>query len=178
MTDRLPRSEMRGGSGTAAVRVWFDDTPPSGMLPVQAGSYRIRLESLAGVTVDTARFMTDRGRAIAITETVATRGSLSWDVTPRPPRDGEAAVTIGIALENRGRFLSPADVTLAIPGDNRTTRMRFLAPGERVRVAFALSKETVRRIRARGNGVVRLYVNDDAGTGSAGNATVRLPPPE
>lgn len=176
VTDRLSRRAMRGDGGTAALRVRFDDTPPPGYLPAQAGTYRVRLETLTGVTVDTATFTVERDPGVAITETVATRGNLSWNVTPRPPRAGDGEVVVGVAVEHRGPFRGTAAVALALPGDGRGSGLLFLAPGERRRVAFALSNETVRRVRAERDGVVRVRVTEGAARGPTGNATVRLPP--
>lgn len=176
VTERLSRAETRGGTGTVSIGMWFDDTPPPRHLPVQSGTYRVRMTSLAGVPVDTATFVAGTGAAASIEDVEATRGNLSRDRQPPQVADAGANRTaIGVVVENEGEFLTPVDVALAVAGDERAPRTLFLSPGERGRVAFVLAPKTVDAARADGDGTVtvRLYLagRDDP----ASTATVELP---
>ncbi|MFB6191902.1 MAG: hypothetical protein ABEI11_01110 [Haloarculaceae archaeon] len=176
VTERLSRAETRGGPTTASIRMWFDDTPPPGYLPVERGTYRVRVTSLAGVPVDRASFVAETGVGVSIEAVEATRGNLSWERQPRRAADaGPNATTVGVVVENRGDFLTPVDVILVVGDDDRPSGMLFLSPGERNRVAYVLDPGTVEAARAGGNGTatVRAYVGGSEDP--VATATVDLP---
>lgn len=174
VTKRLSRVDMRGGTGTAAFRVRADDSPPPRVLPVQSGTYRVRVTSLSGVTVDTAEFTAEEGSAVSITDTETASGTLSWDDPPeRIVEKGGADTKVGIVVENEGTFQSVVSVGLFAP-DYRSFHEVFLTPGERTGVVFSIPDDTVEMIRTEGDGVVTVRV-DLTGGETISTVEVELP---
>lgn len=178
VTKRLSRAETRSDPTTVPFRVLFDDTPPPGRLPAQAGTYRVTVVAASGVTVDTATFEAENGRAVSITEVVTTSGELPWDrsadvVVGNPRHD----TRVGVVVANAGAFHTRLDVTLETPDglDDYHARAFFTDPGERVAVAFSLPEDAVGTIRSEHHGRVTVVVTRDYSGEAVVTREVELP---
>ena len=180
VTERLSRAEMADGRATVSARLWpdtTDETPPPGYLTKRSGTYRVRVTSLAGVTVDTATFTADPGVALAVVETASARGPLEWN---RFDPGSQHEVRVGVAVVNRGVFHTSAVATVDVPGrDDPHSRRHYLDPGETDALVVGIPAEDVERLRANGTDTVTVTVDGDGdGPDGATTVEVELPPPE
>lgn len=166
LSKRLARADARGGTATVAFPLWSGEEPPPGHLPLQSGPYRIRMSSLAGLTVDATSFAATDGTAVAVTATEWAAGSIGWDDPPATVHArGEGDTKVGILIENGGSFHQVVDVTLVLPGSDRRMDDIVLAPGTRTGVVFALPSHIVSTVRGEHGGTVTARV--DVGNGPA-----------
>lgn len=179
VTKRLTRAEMRGTPVRIAVPIQPDRPPSHGTLPALAGTYRVRVVSLAGVTVDTATFTATSGTNVSLLDTQVGKGTPTWRAPP--DREIDAArhdTTVGVLVENGGSFYTQISVAVGTPDDVRRTTIRDVtaAPGERLGIVLSVSPETVEAIRAEtgGTATIGVYVGDPYGDPVAA-VTVELP---
>jgi hypothetical protein len=180
VTERLTRRDLADGRETVSARLWHDttdETPPSGYLAKRSGAYRVRVSSLAGVTVDTATFTADPGVELAVVETASTRGPLDWN---RSDRGSQHEVRVGVAVVNRGAFHTSAVATVDVPGrDDPHSRRHYVDPGETEAMVVGIPPEEVETLRANGTDTVTVTVDADVeGADGATTVEVELPPPE
>jgi hypothetical protein len=177
VTERLTRRELAEGRATVSARLWpdrTDETPPPGYLAKRSGTYRIRVSSLAGVTVDTATFTADPGVALAVVETASARGPLEWN---RSDPGSQHEVRVGVAVTNRGAFHTSAVATVDVPGgDDPHSRRHYFDPGETEAVVVGIPPEAVETLRANGTDTVTVTV-EPAFDGADGATTVEVPLP-
>lgn len=175
---RLPRAETGDEPTTVPFRVWFDDSPPPGRLPAQAGTYRVEVVALSGVTVDSATFEAEGGGAVSIAKTAAGSGDLPWnrsaDVVVGNARHDTG---VGVVVANRGAFHTRLDVTLETPDglENHHARAFFAEPGARVVVVFRVPDDAAETIRAEHGGRVTVAVSREFSGDRVATTEVELP---
>ncbi len=174
VTTRLSRGVMREGSGRVAIELDYDDSFTPAELPVRDGEYRVRVTSLAGLTVDTATFEADNAAGGSLRTVSLANGTPPWIDDPYSyveSRSGD--VRLGFAVTNEGAFHAKMDLVVAVPDDPIVVERILVAPGERRGVVIRLAPDTVDRIQARTDGSItaELYVS---GSHDEPAATVEL----
>lgn len=165
VTTRLPRAAMRGGAGTVAIPIDYDGAVGPDELPVRDGRYRVQVTSLAGLPVATATFDAGDAAAASLSGVATANGTLPW-ASPPPVKYGRGAgdTRLGLAVTNDGAFHAEMSLTVQLPDDDIVVDRVFLAPGERAGVVIGLDPASVRAVRDRADGRVRieLYVSATA----------------
>ena len=176
VTQRLSRAETADGRATAAVRLWNDASPPPGYLTKTSGRYRVRVTTLAGVTVDTATFTADPGVGLDVVETASARGPLPWN---RSSRGSSHETRVGVAVANSGAFHTTAVATVDAPGrGDPNSGTYFLGPGESAAIVVGIPEATVERLRANGTDTVTVTVwQTRHETEALVTVEIPLPPP-
>jgi hypothetical protein len=177
VTKRVTRGESASGRETVGFRVVDLAEPAAGSLTKTSGTYRVRVTTLAGVTVDTARYTADPGLAVAVVETAAARGPFDWN---RSSRGSEHDLRVGVAVENRGVFYTDPTVRVGAPGEASVGyEDTTLAPGETDVLVVGIPEADAERWRAAGveTVTVRLWPSPYADEPTA-TVEVPLPPPE
>jgi hypothetical protein len=157
VTERVSRADVEDGRATVSARLWNDPTPPDGYLAKTNGTYRVRVTTLAGVTVDRATFEADPGVGMRVVETDSARGELDWD---RDDPGSEHEVSIGVAVTNDGAFHTSAEASVAVPGEDRDPRSGtyYFEHGETEAMVVGIPEEAVERLRAEGRETVTVTV--------------------
>jgi hypothetical protein len=157
VTERVSRDDLEDGRTTVSARLWNDETPPDGYLAKANGTYRVRVTTLAGVTVDRATFEADPGVALRVVETDSARGELDWN---RSDPGSQHEVRVGVAVTNDGAFHTSAEASVAVPGEARDPRSGtyYFAPGETEAVVVGIPEEAVERLRDEGSETVTVTV--------------------
>jgi len=159
VTTRLSRADMRGGSGTVAIDLDYGGSVAPHELPVRDGTYRVRLTSLAGLTVDTARFDASDaiGGSIAVVE--PTDGTIPGIDDPFVYSRPDAAETrLGFEITNEGAFHAEMVIVIDVPDDPVVVDRIPVAPGERRGVIVELPPDTVITTRAKTDGTVPVHL--------------------
>jgi hypothetical protein len=178
VTERVSRADVADGRTTVSARLWNDPTPPDGYLARTNGTYRIRVTTLAGVTVDRATFEADPGVGMRVVETDSARGELDWD---REDPGSEHEVRVGVAVTNDGAFHTSAEASVAVPGENRDPRSGtyYFEPGETEAMVVGIPETAVERVRAEGRETVTVTVWQSRHRDRVlATVEVPLPPPE
>jgi hypothetical protein len=179
VTERVSRADVEDGRATVSARLWDDSTPPDGYLARTNGTYRARVTTLAGVTVDRATFEADPGVALRVVETDSARGELGWD---RDDPGSEHEVRVGVAVTNDGAFHTSAEASVAVPSEDRDPRSGtyYFEPGETEAMVVGIPEAAVDRLRAEGRETVTVTVTVwRSRPGDTVLATVEVPlPPE
>lgn len=169
-TTRVARGDFRNRTATTVV-----EAAPTGSAP-EPGTYRVRVESAAGVTVDRRRFRVDRVADLTLVNVTA-----GCSATPIPERyDG---VTLG--HERRGTWVA-VEVHRSAGTFEPSGSLRVLVAGEwyigpRVDAAdrddrpmvYWFPADVVRRVHERADGVVAIQVQTYGEP--TGQRSVRLP---
>jgi hypothetical protein len=168
VTQRLTRADGRETPVRVAIPVQAERPPSHGTLPALAGTYRVRVAALSGVTVDTATFTATSGTNISLVGAQVVSGTPTWDDPPdRVVGTARHDTTVGVLVENGGSFHTPVSIALATPDDPRRVAFRDLtiAPGERLGVVLSIPADTVESIRSESDGsaTIRIYVSDPYG---------------
>lgn len=181
VTQRLTRADVGEAPVRVAIPVQPDAPPSHGTLAAQAGTYRVRVAALSGVTVDTATFTAASGTNVSLVGAQVASGAPTWDDPPnRVVGSTRHDTTVGVLVENGGSFYTPVSVAVGTPDDPRQVAARDLsaAPGERLGVVLSIPAETVASIRSESGGTatVGVYVGDPYGEPVA-SVDVELPAP-
>ena len=155
VTTRLARDDMRGGSGTVAIELDFGGSLGPQELPVRDGTYRVRVTSLAGLTVDTATF--EAGPAIggSLTVVPTTNDTLPGIDDPFVYSRPDVGDTwLGFVITNEGAFHAEMSLVIDVPDDPIVVDRIPVGPGERRGVVVQLAPDTVISIRAKTGGPV------------------------
>jgi hypothetical protein len=177
VTKRVTRGATGDGRETVGFRVVDVAAPAAGSLTKTSGTYRVRVTTLAGVTVDTARYTADPGLDVAVVETAAARGPSDWN---RSSRGSEHDLRVGVAVENRGVFYTEPTVRVGAPAEASVGyEDATLAPGETDVLVVGIPEADAERWRAAGveTVTVRLWPSPYADEPTA-TVEVPLPPPE
>lgn len=180
VTKRLTRTEGWETPVRVAIPVHPDDPPGSGALPTLAGTYRVRVAALSGVTVDTATFTAASGTSVSLEDAQVAAGMPTWKSSPdRVVGSPRHDTTVGVLVENGGSFHTPVSIAVGTPDEPRRVAFRDLstAPGERLGVVLSIPADTVEAIRSESSGraTVGLYAGDPYGEPVAA-VEVELPP--
>ena len=178
VTERVSRGDVNDGRTTVSARLWNDPPPPDGYLAKTNGTYRVRVTTLAGVTVDRATFEADPGATLRVVETDSARGELDWD---REDPGAEHEVRVGVALTNDGAFHTSAVASVAVPGEDRDPRSGtyYFDPGETEAMVVGIPGAAVERLRAEGRETVTVTVWQSRHRDRVlATVEVPLPPPE
>lgn len=158
VTERVSRADVEDGRATVSARLWNDGTPPDDYLVKTNGTYRVRVTTLAGVTVDRATFEADPGVGMRVVETDSARGELDWN---RSDRSSQHEVRVGVAVTNDGAFHTSAEASVAVPGEERRdprSGTHYFDPGETGAMVVGIPEAAVERLRAEGRETVTVTV--------------------
>lgn len=180
VTQRLARADGRATPVRLAIPVQPEDPPSHGTLPVQAGTYRVRLTALSGVTVDTATFTAASGTNVSLVGAEVASGPPAWEDPPdRVVGTARYDTNVGVLVENGGTFHTPVSIAVGTPDEPRQVGVRDLtpAPGERLGVVLSIPADEAELIRSESGGIatVGVYVGDPYGDPVA-TVEVELPP--
>ena len=160
-TRRIPPATLRSDPATVPVSFFRLGTD------IPAGTYRVELTSIVGLTVDTATYTLERGPTPAL-RGVRTAGAgepLELDLPanatvyrPSPgPTDGQARV--GAILANEGDVLGEFDISV-YAGDRRVEiRGIPVDAGEVAGNVLAIDDQELRRIHRETNGRVTVEIS-------------------
>lgn len=181
VTRRLTRADAREQSVHVAIPVQPDGSPSHGRLSALAGTYRVRVVALSGVTVDTATFTAASGTDVSLLGAQVASRAPTWDDPPdRVVGTARDDTTVGVLVGNGGSFHTPVSIAVGTPDAPRQVAVRDLspAPGERLGVVVSVPAHVVESIRSESGGTatVGVYVGDPYGDPVA-TVEVELPPP-
>lgn len=176
VTKRLSRADRRTGTETLAFRVRLDDNGlPPDVLPVRSGTYRVKVTTMAGVTVDTAEYHLERAPTPSLSNVVVGSGTI--DREELPERTAELFPThdtkIGIEVENPSEFPAAVRVRIHAPGTYANSFKMPIHSSDRAGVIFAIPDDAVAAIHDEHGGVVTIELTQDGHTVAA--RSVELP---
>lgn len=174
---RVRPSAFAEGGVTVAIPVVDDPTPPPGRLPVAVGTYRVRVVSPIGVTLDTARFTLEERPRIAIVAAEAVTSPADWShpglATPTVLPDRRVYVGVLVGQEG-GAFPTRPRVTV-LAGDRTIGRAEpLVTPTFPGRLIVPLTDPVVEDVRAAHGGTVRVRVGPEEDPIAV--TTLTLPP--
>lgn len=147
-----------------------------------AGTYRVELTSLPGITVDSATYTLETAPTPSLlrVETADSNEPLRLDlpadaVEYRPsPGPTDSKPRVGVVMQNDGDVAAEFATRVLIGDEELSSRYIYLEPGQQGGNVLSLSVDDLERIHASGNGTVTVevaYRHDRVGT------TVNLPEP-
>lgn len=151
------------GSGPITVPVTFYGDLASSP---KAGTYRIDITAISGITVDTATYTVDVAPSPTVID-VQTAGPgepLTFDVPEnttvyrpsRGPTDPETRVAV--VLENSGDVAGDFDTVVHLTPDLVDSREIFVEPGQKGVNVIAIEDKYVERLHERSNGTVTVEI--------------------
>lgn len=175
VTKRLSRGDMRAGTETVAFRVRLDDKLPPDVLPVESGTYRVKVTTLAGVSVDTAEYHLERAPTPSLSNVIVSSDGIDRDELPQ--HTVELAPTrptsVGIEVGNPSEFPAAVTVSIHAPDTYAHSFDILVRPGERAGVVFSIPDDAVAAIHDEHGGVVTVELTQDGRTVAA--RSVELP---
>lgn len=158
-TKRVSRHQMRDGHATIPVR-WFRLGGPN------AGTYRLRVTSLTGFTVDTTTYTLPKGPSPRILDIETARAGadmvldLPRNATVYRPSPGRSddRMRVAVIIKNEGDVAADFDTILHLSGDRVTGREIFIEPGQVGANIIDIPPENVTRLHEEAGGRVPIVV--------------------
>lgn len=155
-TERISYSELEGGSTTVTIPFHYLSRQDP-----QAGTYHIELQTLAGVTVDTATYTIEAPPpSILSVETAPPGETISFEPEPDTARlaDSDNETSVGVVVENNAEVGEWAETRVLAGGEEIASWRIFIEPGARGGIALALPEGTVEAVHEDAAGMVTVEV--------------------
>ena len=158
-TRRVPPEAFE--DGTTTVRIPFSRFEPVDPKP---GTYRIELQSLPGLAVETATHTTERGPSATLVSVQTAESDDDIELGTADHRtshnvDPEDEVTVGVVTENDGDVADDVGVRVLADDERVASGWVFLEPGQRGGYVIGLDAEAVER--ADGTVTVTVYTGGE-----------------
>lgn len=157
-THRITRADLREGSVTIPIEYWeFDASEPP------AGTYHVRVTSIAGITVDAASHTVETAPTPSLVDTAAARPGDELDIDP--PADtiiygpgDDSRTRVAVVLQNDGDLPARFYVQISTDDERIASREIPIEPGQQGVNIFELSDAEVDRIHAESDGTVSVEI--------------------
>lgn len=174
---RVPPTAFADGGATVATPVVAEATPPPGRLPTTVGTYRVRVTSPIGLTVDTAEITVEERPRVTLlaADAVASQADWSHPGLSTPTALPDRRIYVGVLVGQTGGAFPTRPPVRVLAGD-RTIGYAgpLVAPTHPGRLIVPLPEPVVEDVRSAHGGTIRVRVGPE--DDPAAVTTLTLPP--